>query len=102
MIAVMLVGVAGHLLVQLNLWCGMTLLQVTEPLSYCAMMAVIGLPVLLLPFLLLLHRDWRMAQFDGKVFCRRCGYHLRGLPTTRCPECGTDNPGAKESFGMGL
>ena len=24
-----------------------------------------------------------------KGVCRRCGYALRGLPETRCPECGT-------------
>ncbi len=31
---------------------------------------------------------WLPVYGDGR--CRRCGYLLRGLPTSRCPECGTD------------
>lgn len=39
-------------------------------------------------------RDARVdpAQFDADYFpvwCRQCGYMLRGLPENRCPECGT-------------
>ncbi len=25
-----------------------------------------------------------------KLVCRTCGYDIRGLPTLRCPECGSD------------
>lgn len=34
-------------------------------------------------------------SFEGAatedIFCPKCGYNLRGLPTLRCPECGTDS-----------
>lgn len=30
--------------------------------------------------------DWERLPFD--LCCPRCGYNLRGLPQTRCPECG--------------
>lgn len=30
----------------------------------------------------------RGEDADGPC-CRRCGYSLRGLPSRRCPECGT-------------
>ena len=31
----------------------------------------------------------RQTSWGG---CRKCGYDLRGLPTPRCPECGTSIP----------
>ena len=34
-----------------------------------------------------------------RMFCRKCGYILDGLPSNRCPECGTDfNPADPKSF----
>jgi hypothetical protein len=27
---------------------------------------------------------------EGEPLCGRCGYNVRGLPTTSCPECGAD------------
>jgi hypothetical protein len=36
-----------------------------------------------------LHRD-PSKQPTGR--CTRCGYLLRGAPTSRCPECGEENP----------
>ncbi len=30
------------------------------------------------------------AGFD--VYCHECGYNLRGIETTRCPECGKESP----------
>ena len=29
-----------------------------------------------------------VAPGDAEIFCPRCRYNLRGLPTPRCPECG--------------
>lgn len=29
-----------------------------------------------------------LSEAEYPVFCARCGYELRGLPDSRCPECG--------------
>ena len=43
--------------------------------------------------LILLRRLIRAARQRhevGEVYCRRCDYNLRGLPSPQCPECGTE------------
>jgi DHA1 family tetracycline resistance protein-like MFS transporter len=30
------------------------------------------------------------VEGDGEPRCAECGYQLRGAPTNRCPECGTE------------
>ena len=45
--------------------------------------------ILLIPTLLLWHRDRRKPR---PGFCRGCDYDLTGNTTGRCPECGLDIP----------
>ncbi|RMF77629.1 MAG: hypothetical protein D6744_11140, partial [Planctomycetota bacterium] len=33
---------------------------------------------------------WQLPIPDWGLTCPRCRYPLRGLPSHRCPECGTD------------
>lgn len=39
--------------------------------------------------------NWWSAAYTARKLacgrCIRCGYSLTGLPTRKCPECGTDN-----------
>jgi hypothetical protein len=35
-------------------------------------------------------RRWSKPWQDGTA-CRECGYDLRGLPNTTCPECGSES-----------
>ena len=40
-----------------------------------------------------------MAAATEPTFCRGCGHDLRGLPESRCPECGTHfDPGDPETY----
>lgn len=42
-------------------------------------------------FWLIIRRWWKSAPVSNA--CINCGYSQIGLPTTRCPECGTDQNG---------
>jgi hypothetical protein len=53
------------------------------------------LPVLIPLFLRRVIRDERSRKWAINGRCRGCGYDLRGLLSTRCPECGTGNDPAK-------
>jgi len=37
------------------------------------------------------HAQSTFTKDEREVKCRQCGYDLRGLRSSRCPECGTDN-----------
>jgi hypothetical protein len=39
------------------------------------------------------------ANTAPRMFCRKCGYSLVGLPSNRCPECGRDfDPAKRKTF----
>ena len=39
-----------------------------------------------------LESNAEQPQMEFDVYCHECGYNLRGIVTTRCPECGTGSP----------
>ena len=65
-------------------------------LQFNEVAAVLFAPtVSLLPAILISHRaKWsimiRELAKRGHPICKECGYLLRGLPTIRCPEGGTE------------
>lgn len=40
-------------------------------------------------------KSTQIFDFESPIVCFKCGYRLTGLPSNRCPECGTTNSCAK-------
>lgn len=54
----------------------------------CVQWLLLGVACVLLG-LVLLDRGFRRSRRGTAPHCRKCGYNLTGLPSNRCPECGT-------------
>ncbi len=70
-------------------------LRLSGELDFLFFFLFIGLGTILPVFFLLggfIRRDLR-AQLtrEGRNICLECGYDLRGLPSSICPECGSDS-----------
>src|SRR5512133_1110009 len=37
-----------------------------------------------------LNETAKRIRVDNELYCRTCGYNLRGLSRPQCPECGTE------------
>ncbi len=44
-------------------------------------------------------RAWTLRGMAGQPYCRRCRYHLKGIASAHCPECGLDVTGAGRVVG---